>query len=190
MVSTFEIQKDLQVALADRPIAVKAHLTKDELIIVINRSRGKPINYEDLLKIIENQLLDWQLDGIAKVKIFGRINDQSHPEWQQAFEMHGNRIQMKSDRQPPHIQKNGRLILNIASTLSSKKLKEKVSSRLLTVKLGLLGAASFTLIYGTSLVAKAETPGFIMFLSATVLATGLAVVEAIDVLCEEIKRRD
>ncbi|WP_017715869.1 hypothetical protein [Kamptonema formosum] len=190
MVSTFEIQKDLQVALADRPIAVKAHLTKDELIIVINRSRGNPINYEDLLKIIENQLLEWQLDGIAKVKIFGRINDQSHPEWQKAFEMRGNRIQMKSERPAPHIQKNGRLILNIASTLTSKRVKVKASSRLMTVKLGLLGAASFTLIYGTSLVAKAETAGFIMFLSATVLATGLAVVEAIDILCEEIKRRD
>lgn len=190
MVSTFEIQKVLQNVLAEHLLTVKTYLTKDELIIVLNRSRRKPINYENVIQIVENHLSEWQLDGIKKLKIFGRSNHQNYPEWQQVIEINANNLTRKSNRNPIHIPDTAKLIPKFFKTLTSKKVTAQAGSRLYRIKVALLVPGFCTFLYGIWLICNAEMAGLILFLITAVLATGLAIVEALDVLCQEINRRD
>lgn len=190
MVSTFEIQKNLQNVLAEHPITVKTYLTKDELIIVLNRSRRKPINYENVTRIVETQLIEWQLEGIKKLKIFGRSTHQNYPEWQQVIEINANHLTKKSNRNQIHIPDTAKLIPTFFKTLTSKKVTAQAGNRLYRIKLALLVPGFGTFLYGIWLICNAEMAGFILFLITAVLATGLAVVEALDVLCQEMNRRD
>lgn len=190
MVSTFEIQKILQNVLADHPLTIKTYLTKDELIIVLNRSRRKPINYENVIQIVENQLNEWQLDGIKKLKIFGRSNHKNYPEWQQVIEIKANNFTSKSNRNPIHIPDTAKLIPKFFKTLTTRKMTAKAGNRLYRIKLALLVPVFLTFLCGIWLICHAEMAGFILFLITAVLATGLAIVEAFDVLCQEMNRRD
>ncbi len=189
MVSAIDIEKSLQDALPEQRFTVKTHLNKDELILVINRSRRTQINYNTLAKIVEEHWLDWQLEGIKKIKIFGRINYQSQPEWHQVVDIERPRqlIGRGDRKQLIHLEGNGRLISNILKALKDKKIKDRGAAKLLRLKLALIGPCMFAFIDGAWLTGQSETQGYILLLVSTVLATGLAVVEAIDILRKEMK---
>jgi serine/threonine protein kinase len=82
-----EIQKALQDALAPYSLKVQVNLAKTHLTIVINRAKDTPVNYARVSKIIATQLTALQLTGVNKIKAFGRINNQSDPEWHKRFKI-------------------------------------------------------------------------------------------------------
>jgi serine/threonine protein kinase len=77
-----EIQKALQEALESFGVKVQVNLAKTQLTIVINREEEQPVNYLALNQVLKQTLAALPLKFIDRIKVFGRINKQSVPEWQ------------------------------------------------------------------------------------------------------------
>lgn len=87
IVKAIDIEKYLQDALPEQRFTVKTHFHKDELILIINRARRAQIDYNNLVKIIQENWLNWQLEGIKKIKIFGKMSSEIKPEWYQVLDL-------------------------------------------------------------------------------------------------------
>ncbi|WP_017715530.1 serine/threonine-protein kinase [Kamptonema formosum] len=82
-----EIQKALQDALTPYSLKVQVNLAKTHLTIVINRAENTPVNYARVSRIVATQLTALRLTGVRQIKAFGRIKNQSAPEWQKRFKI-------------------------------------------------------------------------------------------------------
>ncbi|MBW4679721.1 MAG: serine/threonine protein kinase [Microcoleus vaginatus WJT46-NPBG5] len=82
-----EIQKVLQEALNPYDLKVQVSLAKAQLTIVINREEEHKVNYFEVSRVIQSQLNELQLKTLERVKVFGRINKQSVPEWQKVLKV-------------------------------------------------------------------------------------------------------
>lgn len=76
------IQKKLQNALNLYPVKIKVSwINKNQLTVVISRPEESPINYSRVARIIGLELTQLQLKGVRRVKVLGRVQNQSIPEW-------------------------------------------------------------------------------------------------------------
>ncbi|MBD2043113.1 serine/threonine-protein kinase [Microcoleus sp. FACHB-672] len=82
-----EIQKVLQEALNPYEVKVQVSLAKAQLTIVINREEEHKVNYFEVTRVIQSQLNELQLNALERVKVFGRVNKQSTPEWQKVLKV-------------------------------------------------------------------------------------------------------
>ena len=82
-----EIQKVLQDALNPYDLKVQVSLAKAQLTIVVNREEDHKVNYFEVSRVIQSQLNELQLKTLERVKVFGRINKQSVPEWQKVLKV-------------------------------------------------------------------------------------------------------
>jgi len=75
----------LQYELRNYNVTLQLNEAKEQLTIVVNRSPDKEINYDELADAIFVQFQAWDAP-YEKLKIIGRIEKQTRPEWQQVFE--------------------------------------------------------------------------------------------------------
>ncbi len=78
-----EIRQELQEVLAAESVKVQVSRVKKTLTIVISRNPEKLINYSHILKIISAKLTDLRLPNIDRVKLLGKAQGKTVPEWQQ-----------------------------------------------------------------------------------------------------------
>ncbi|HIK29406.1 MAG: hypothetical protein N3E45_15780 [Oscillatoriaceae bacterium SKW80] len=186
--AAIDIEKSLQDALPEQRFTVKTHFHKDELILIINRARRAQIDYNNLVKVIEYNLLNWQLEGIKKIKIFGRMSCESKPEWYQVLDLEKSKMIVNGEgKQMINLEGNNQLISNILKALKNKKIKDRGAAKLMRIKLALICPCMFAFIDGVWMTGQSETQGYVLLLVSAVMATGLAVVEAIDILRKELR---
>ncbi|MEM1171398.1 MAG: serine/threonine-protein kinase [Cyanobacteria bacterium P01_H01_bin.35] len=77
-----EIRRELQEVLAFESLKVQVSRVKKTLTIVISRKSDKKVNYAQILKIISAKLTDLNLPNIDKVKLLGKPQSKTVPEWQ------------------------------------------------------------------------------------------------------------
>ncbi len=80
-----EIRRELQEVLALESVKVQVSRVKKTLTIVISRKSDKKVNYAQILKIISAKLTDLKLSNIDKVKLLGKAQGKTVPEWQQVL---------------------------------------------------------------------------------------------------------
>ncbi len=78
-----EIRRELQEVLALESLKVQVSRVKKTLTVVISRKSDKKVNYAQILKIISAKLTDLKLPNIDKVKLLGKAQGKTVPEWQQ-----------------------------------------------------------------------------------------------------------
>lgn len=188
IVNAIDIEKYLQDALPEQRFTVKTHFHKDELILIINRARRAEIDYNNLVKIIQDNWLNWQLEGIKKIKIFGKMSSEVKPEWYHVLDLDkGKMIENNEGKQLINLEGNTQLISNILKALKNKKIKDRGAAKIMRIKLALICPCIFAFLDGVWLTGNSETQGYILLLVSAVMATGLAVVEAIDILRKELR---
>lgn len=188
IVNAIDIEKYLQDALPEQRFTVKTHFHKDELILIINRARRAQIDYNNLVKIIQDNWLNWQLEGIKKIKIFGKMSSEVKPEWYHVLDLDkGKMIENNEGKQLINLEGNTQLISNILKALKNKKIKDRGAAKIMRIKLALICPCIFAFLDGVWLTGNSETQGYILLLVSAVMATGLAVVEAIDILRKELR---
>ena len=82
-----EIQEALQSAIAPYNVIIQVNQAKHKLNIVINRTPDNPVYYPHLAQIITTRLTDLQLNKVAAVKLFGRVNNSRVPEWKEVLQI-------------------------------------------------------------------------------------------------------
>ncbi|NES69817.1 MAG: serine/threonine protein kinase, partial [Okeania sp. SIO2D1] len=82
-----EIRRELQEVLATESVKVQVSRVKKTLTVVISRNPGKQTNYAQILKTISAKLTDLRLQNIDKVKLLGKLQGKTVPEWQQILRM-------------------------------------------------------------------------------------------------------
>ena len=82
-----EIRRELQKVLANELVKVQVSRVKKTLTIVISINPGKQANYPQILRTISAKLTDLRLQNIDKVKILGKLQGKTVPEWQQILRM-------------------------------------------------------------------------------------------------------
>jgi serine/threonine protein kinase len=93
------IQEKLQKAVKNYPIKLQVNwLKKNQLIVVINRPENEPINYLPIARLISHELAKLDLAAIQRVKILGRIQGQTVPEWKIVLKV-GYKTQVKKKLQ-------------------------------------------------------------------------------------------
>ncbi len=76
------IQAKLQEVLNSHQVKVQVSwIKKNQLTVVVNRQKDRVVNYAYLAKIIGYQLTQLQLKNVRQVKLLGRLNGKSVPEW-------------------------------------------------------------------------------------------------------------
>ncbi|MDJ0520348.1 MAG: serine/threonine-protein kinase [Trichodesmium sp. MO_231.B1] len=80
-----EIRRELQEVLALESLKVQVSRVKKTLTVVISRKSDKKVNYAQILKIISAKLTDMKLPNIDKVKLLGKAQGKTVPEWQQVL---------------------------------------------------------------------------------------------------------
>ncbi|MGB3533051.1 MAG: serine/threonine-protein kinase [Microcoleaceae cyanobacterium] len=89
------IQDKLQQAVEKYPIQLQVNWQKQhQLIVVINRLENEPINYMAVARTISQELTQLNIAVIHRVKILGRIQGQTVPEWKIALKV-GYKTQVK-----------------------------------------------------------------------------------------------
>jgi serine/threonine protein kinase len=107
------IQEKLEKAVKNYPIKLQVNwLKKNQLIVVINRLEHEPVNYIQISRLISYELAKLNLVTIQRVKILGRIQGQTVPEWKIVLKV-GYKTQVKKKLQAcqshPLYQKVGKL---------------------------------------------------------------------------------
>ncbi|NES77124.1 MULTISPECIES: serine/threonine-protein kinase [unclassified Okeania] len=82
-----EIRRELQEVLATESVKVQVSRVKKTLTVVISRNSGKKANYAQILRTISGKLTDLRLQNIDKVKLLGKLQGKTVPEWQQVLRM-------------------------------------------------------------------------------------------------------
>lgn len=82
-----EIRQKLQEALASKSVKVQVSRVNNKLTIVISRNAENRVNYTQILKIITAKLTDLRLQNIDQVKLLGKLQGKTVPEWQQILRM-------------------------------------------------------------------------------------------------------
>ena len=80
-----EIRQELQEVLALESVKVQVSRVKKTLTVVISRKSDKKVNYAQILKIISAKLTALKLPNIDKVKLLGKAQGKTVPEWQQVL---------------------------------------------------------------------------------------------------------
>ncbi|MBD0267591.1 MAG: tetratricopeptide repeat protein [Cyanobacteria bacterium Co-bin8] len=83
-----DLGQKLQSALTVQQVRVAVSQSGNQLDIDIRRPKGKGVNYFTLPELIRNRLIDWQVPGIRKFRIIGKVEEQSLPEWQQVYTLY------------------------------------------------------------------------------------------------------
>ena len=78
-----EIRQQLQSVLAAESIKVQVSRLKKKLTIVMSRDANNQVNYSQISKIIAAKLTDLRLNNIDRVKLLGKLQGKTVPEWQQ-----------------------------------------------------------------------------------------------------------
>ncbi len=77
-----KIKATLQEVLDAYNVRVQvSFVKKHQLTVVINRPKNTAVNYVYLAKVIGHQLTQLKLKNIRQVKLLGRLNQSSVPEW-------------------------------------------------------------------------------------------------------------
>jgi serine/threonine protein kinase len=93
------IQEKLEKAVEHYPIKLQVNwLKKNQLIIVINRLENEPVNYLHVARLISHELAQLDMTAIQRVKILGRIQGQTIPEWKIVLKV-GYKTQVKKKLQ-------------------------------------------------------------------------------------------
>jgi tetratricopeptide (TPR) repeat protein len=83
-----DLGQKLQSALTVQQVSVEVSQSGNQLDIDIRRPKGKGVNYFTLPELIRSRLIAWQVPGIRKFRIIGKVEDQSLPEWQQIYTLY------------------------------------------------------------------------------------------------------
>ncbi|MBD0334382.1 MAG: tetratricopeptide repeat protein [Cyanobacteria bacterium Co-bin13] len=83
-----DLSQKLQSALTVQQVQIAVSQSGNQLDIDIRRPKGKGVNYFTLPELIRNRLIAWQVPGIRKFRIIGKVEDQSLPEWQQVYTLY------------------------------------------------------------------------------------------------------
>ncbi len=77
-----EIQNQLQKALHSYNVKIKVSwIKKNQITVVISRPENSPVHYGKVARIIGLELTQLQLKGVQQVKVLGRVETESIPEW-------------------------------------------------------------------------------------------------------------
>ncbi|MDJ0556673.1 MAG: serine/threonine-protein kinase [Microcoleaceae cyanobacterium MO_207.B10] len=82
-----EIRRKLQGVLANESVKVQVSRVKKKLTVVISREANNKVNYSRLSQIIAAKLTDLRLQNIDRVKLLGKVQGKTVPEWQQILRM-------------------------------------------------------------------------------------------------------
>ncbi len=89
------IQDKLQKVVENYPIKLQVNwLKQHQLIVVINRLENEPVNYQAIATVITQELTQLNIAAIHRVKILGRIQGQTVPEWKIVLKV-GYKTQVK-----------------------------------------------------------------------------------------------
>uniref|UniRef100_UPI0035C92EAD protein kinase domain-containing protein n=1 Tax=Okeania sp. SIO2F4 TaxID=2607790 RepID=UPI0035C92EAD len=80
-----KIRRELQEVLALESVKVQVSRVKKTLTVVISRKSNNKVNYAKILKIISAKLTALKLPNIDKVKLLGKAQGKTVPEWQQVL---------------------------------------------------------------------------------------------------------
>ena len=83
LIPQIEIRQQLQKVLDFNSVKVQVSRVKNTLTVVISRKSNIKVNYAQILKIISAKLTDLKLPNIDKIKLFGKAQGKTVPEWQQ-----------------------------------------------------------------------------------------------------------
>ncbi|MGK7923217.1 MAG: protein kinase [Trichodesmium sp.] len=76
------IREKLQEVLTAESVKVQVSRVQKTLTIVVSRKFEDKVNYFQILKIISAKLTDLKLTNIDKVKLLGKVQGKTRPEWQ------------------------------------------------------------------------------------------------------------
>ncbi len=76
------IQEQLQQAVFKYPVQLQVNwIKKNQLIVVINRLENDSVNYVNIARLIRQELSKMQLKTLQRVKLLGRVQGHTVPEW-------------------------------------------------------------------------------------------------------------
>lgn len=82
-----EIRRELQAVLAPESVKIQVSCVNRKLTIVISRDAENRVNYNQISQIIAVKLTDLRLQNIDRVKLLGKLQGKTVPEWQQILRM-------------------------------------------------------------------------------------------------------
>ncbi len=77
-----EIRRELQKVLEPESMKIQVSSVKNTLTVVISRNPERQVNYAQVLNIISAKLTDLRLKNIEQVKLLGKAQGKTVPEWQ------------------------------------------------------------------------------------------------------------
>lgn len=83
LIPQIEIRQQLQRVLDFKSVKVQVSRVKNNLTVVISRKSNAKVNYAQILKIISAKLTDLKLHNIEKIKLLGKAQGKTVPEWQE-----------------------------------------------------------------------------------------------------------
>ena len=151
-----KIQQALQNTLAPYNVKIQVSKTKSKLTVVINRNEDCKIHYPHLSQIIATTLTDLQLNQISVVKLLGRVNNSSIPEWKQVLQI-DTKIQFRN--KIIRLQKN-KLVWQVSQLKTREFWLSKLKSREFWIDL--LMFALIVFIFGTQIIILKPWVGIII----------------------------
>ncbi|MGB3511266.1 MAG: serine/threonine-protein kinase [Microcoleaceae cyanobacterium] len=82
-----EIRREIQAVLAAESVKIQVSRIKNKLTIVISRDAENKVNYNRISQLIAAKLTDLRLQNIDRVKLLGKVQGKTVPEWQQILRM-------------------------------------------------------------------------------------------------------
>lgn len=82
-----ELEESIQEILEKYWVKGQVNLVKNQLTLVINREETTPVNYPFIVKEITDQIKKLSFKRIEKIKVFGRVENKTVPEWKYFCEL-------------------------------------------------------------------------------------------------------
>lgn len=80
----------LQAALTPLDLSVQIERQGRQLNLQIQRERGTPVNYQDVAKRLQTEIINLNLGWLERFRMIGRMGDRGMPDWDRVYRLYEN----------------------------------------------------------------------------------------------------